>query len=225
MKIKIDYIESEIDFDISDIYTLEVYNKKYLYRISSLMYSLSCGDFIDEIKCFDDEFNELKLTNKVNFFSNYFDFEFNSKKYSNDIVKYILSNIEQFESETILKLYTKMCGLINKELTRLELPISISYGEGIADVIKMLKFSVLQKDELLDNLFLIIDLESILNSNKILCFTNLKQYLTREELIEFYKYASYNSRKVIMIESTKCEQIREYEKIIIIDQDLDEYVI
>ena len=112
--------------------------------------------------------------------------------------------------------------MIDKELQKTDLSISVSTDEGIDNVIKMFKLKVNQKDDLLDNLLLIIDLEVELNSNKVLCFMNLKQFLTKEEVIEFYKYATYNSIKIIMIESSKYDYFGDYEKVIIIDQSLEE---
>ena len=114
---------------------------------------------------------------------------------------------------------------MTKELSKLELSISILNDEGIENIVKMFKLRINQKEDLLDNLLLIIDLEVVLNSNKILCFMNLKQYLTKEELLEFYKYAIYNSVKIIMIESTKYDYLKDYENIIVIDQSLDEIMI
>lgn len=225
MKIKIDFIDSIIDFDNSNVYSFEIHNKKYLYRISSLFYGISNGDLPEEIECFDKENNELKLSNKIRFFSEYFDFGFDSKKYSTDITKYILSNIEQYDSENILRTFSKLCKLIDNELQKTDLSISVSTEEGIENVIKMFKLKINQKEDLLDNLLLIIDLEVALNSNKILCFMNLKQFLTKEEVIEFYKYATYNSIKIIMIESTKYDYFSNYEKVIVIDQNLDESMI
>lgn len=225
MKIKIDFIDSIIDFDNSNVYSFEIHNKKYLYRISSLFYDICNGDLPEEIECFDKENNELKLSNKIRFFSEYFDFGFDSKKYSTDITKYILSNIEQYDSENILRTFFKLCKLIDNELQKTDLSISVSTEEGIENVIKMFKLKINQKEDLLDNLLLIVDLEVALNSNKILCFMNLKQFLTKEEVIEFYKYATYNSIKIIMIESTKYDYFSNYEKVIVIDQNLDESMI
>lgn len=225
MKININFIDSIIDFNISNIYCFEIHNKKYLYRISSLFYSLSNGELMEEVECFDKDNNEVKLSNKIRMFTEYFNFDFDSKKYSADITKYVLSNIEQYDSENILKVHSKLCKLINKELSKLELSISISSDEGIENIVKMFKLRINQKEDLLDNLLLIIDLEVVLNSNKILCFMNLKQYLTKEELLEFYKYAIYNSVKIIMIESTKYDYLKDYENIIVIDQSLDEIMI
>lgn len=225
MKIKIEFLDSKIDFYTTNIYSFEIKNKKYLYRISSLLYSISDGETPEEVECFDKNNNEVKLNNKIRFFSAYFDFEFNSKKYLSDISKYVLSNIEQYDNEKILQSYLKLSNLVEKELSKLELPVSISLENGIDAIIKMLKLKINQKDEILDNLLLVIDLEKILNSKKILCFMNLKQYLSTEELLEFYKYATYNSVKVIMIESSNYNYIREYEKIIVIDQNLDEIML
>lgn len=225
MKIKIDFIDSIIDFDVSNVYSFEIHNKKYLYRISSLFYTISNGDLPENIECFNKDNNEIKINNKVRFFSEYFDFGFDSKKYSTDITKYILSNIEQYESENILKAFSKLCKLIDKELQKTDLPISVSTDEGIDNVIKMFKLKINQKDDLLENLLLIIDLEVALNSNKILCFMNLKQYLNKEEIVEFYKYVTYNSIRIIMIESTKYDYFNDYEKVITIDQNLEESMI
>lgn len=225
MKIQIDFIDSKIDFTISNIYSFEIQNPKYLYRITSLFYSICNDNLSEEILCFDKDNNEIKLTNRIRMFSEYFDFDFDSKKYTADITRYVLKNIEQYDTENILKLYLKLCKLIEKELSKSLLPISTSVEEGIESVVKMFKLKVNQKDNILDNLLLIIDLEVELNSNKILCFINLKQYLTKEELLEFYKYATYNSVNIIIIESTKYEYIAKYEKVIIIDQNLDEYMI
>lgn len=225
MKIKIDFIDSIIDFDVSNVYSFEIHNKKYLYRISSLFYTISNGDLPENIECFNKDNNEIKINNKVRFFSEYFDFGFDSKKYSTDITKYILSNIEQYESENILKTFSKLCKLIDKELQKTDLPISVSTDEGIDNVIKMFKLKINQKDDLLENLLLIIDLEVALNSNKILCFMNLKQYLNKEEIVELYKYVTYNSIKIIMIESTKYDYFNDYEKVIAIDQNLEESMI
>ncbi len=225
MKIKISFLDSELDFSVSNIYSLEVHNKKYLYRISKLFYMLSNDINIDDLKAYDKNNEEILITNKIRFFTNYFDFNFNSKKYNNDIIKYIISNLEQYESEKILKTYRKICELLNKELLKLDLPISVNVEEGITNVIKLLKYSINNKEELLDNLLLLIDLETILNSNKILCFINLKQYLSKEELKELYKYATYNSVNFILIDSIKYNCIKEYEKLIIIDENLEDYMI
>ena len=82
-----------------------------------------------------------------------------------------------------------------------------------------------EKDELLDNLLLLIDLENTLKFNNILVFVNLKQYLSKNELIEFYKYAIYSKIQILLIDSQAYGVTLEYEKKLIIDENLDEFVI
>lgn len=225
MKINIDYLDNEVEFNEKNIFSLEIRNKKYLYRISSLFHALSNGQLSENIICMDNQNNEINLSNKIRFFTNYFDFEFNSKKYSNDLAKYVLLQIEQYESTAILSAYNKVCKLVNRELGKIDLPLSIDSEESLESIIKSMKISIQDKGDLLDNLLLIIDLENLFKTNKLLCFINLKQYLTKEELIEFYKYATYNNVKILMIETEQQSYIKEYERILVIDSNLDEYVL
>ncbi len=225
MKINIDYLDNEISFNEKNVYSLEIRNKKYLYRISSLFYALSNGQLSENLICMDDQNNEINLSDKVRFFTNYFDFEFNSKKYTNDLAKYVLSQIEQYDSTVILNSYSKVCKLINKELSKIDLPLYIDSEESLDNIIKSMKISVQEKEDLLDNLLLIIDLENLFKTDKLLCFMNLKEYLSKNELVEFYKYATYNNVKILMIEAEQREYIGEYERILVIDSNLDEYML
>lgn len=88
-----------------------------------------------------------------------------------------------------------------------------------------MKISINKTDDLLDNLLLLIDLEKVLKINEILFFINLKQYLSQEELIEFYKYAIYNEIKIVLVDSQSYGVKLDYEKKLIIDANLDEFVL
>ena len=222
MKIKINFIDSIIDFDNSNIYSFELYNKKYLYRISELFYKLSIGELVEEIKLFKG-IEEISLSNKVKFFANYFDFDYMG--YSTELLKHIIKNIETYNYEEIMKQYYKLIKKIKSELLNLELPIKINECESIGELLKSTKPFIEKKDSLLENLLLLIDIEKELNLNHILVFINLKNYLSEMELTEFYKYVIYNNAKVIMIDLKKQLHIKNYEKVIIIDENLDENMI
>ena len=88
-----------------------------------------------------------------------------------------------------------------------------------------MKISINKTDDLLNNLLLLIDLEKVLKINEILFFINLKQYLSQEELIEFYKYAIYNEIKIVLVDSQSYGVKLDYEKKLIIDANLDEFVL
>lgn len=222
MKIKINFIDSIIDFDISNVYAFELYNKKYLYRISDLFYKVSIGELSEEIKLFKG-LEETNISNKLKFFTNYFNFDY--KQYFSDLLKYVNKNIEETSQKNIIKIYYKFINKIKSELADLELPIKIKEYESIEEILKSTKLYIEQKEYLLDNLLLLIDLEKELHLDNILCFLNLKFYLSELELKEFYKYAIYNNIKIIMIDSKEQLHIKNYEKIIVIHENLDENMI
>lgn len=52
----------------------------------------------------------------------------------------------------------------------------------------------------------------------LLCFVNLKKYLSKTELLDLYKNKEYNKTNILLIESSESELIDE-EHITIIDKD------
>ena len=107
----------------------------------------------------------------------------------------------------------------------MDLNIDINNDFDLDSMIKLLNVSIKQKDNLLDNLFLLVDIEKELSINKIIVFINLKQYLNNNELIELYKYLLYNNVVVLLIDSQSYGVCNEYEKKLIIDDELEEYKI
>ena len=89
----------------------------------------------------------------------------------------------------------------------------------------MFKLSINSKDEIIEKLLLLIDIEKIFHINKLLIFVNLKQYLTKEELKELYKYSIYNNVKILLIDSECYGTCNEFEKKLIIDENLEEFVL
>ena len=72
---------------------------------------------------------------------------------------------------------------------------------------------------------MLIDLEKILKLNSILFFINLKQFLNNDELIELYKYAIYNNIIIVLIDSQSYGVPLKFEKKLIVDSDLEEFVL
>ena len=54
---------------------------------------------------------------------------------------------------------------------------------------------------------------------------NLKQYLTKEEIKELYKYAIYNKISIMLIENNGYNVSLENEIKLLIDSSLDEYML
>lgn len=223
MNMKVSYLDNSINFD-ENINVIEIENKKYFYRFINDLYSISDVGFSDDIDFFENE-QEKNMNGKIKILINFFDFQFDSKKYSTDIAKYVNEYIGEEEKNNLNNLYKKIIISYNKILNNIDLPLSIDDDINLESLTKLVKVSINSKEDLLDNLMLLIDLENVLKTKNILFFVNLKQYLNKVELVELYKYSIYSDVKICLVDSQSYGGTLEYEKKFIIDENLDEFVI
>lgn len=225
MKINVSYLENEIEIIPDYVFAIEIENKKYFYRLTHELYNIYQGMISNEITLYDDNHQEITGTNKIKIFINFFDFQLDSKKYINDISKYIEDNISEENKMKLINEYKKITSLYKKALNEIDLPLCINPDFDIENLIKILKIKLEIKNEILDNLLLLIDLENALNRKNILFFINLKQYLTNDELLELYKYSIYCQIPIVLIDSQTYGTSLKYEKKLIIDSELDEFML
>lgn len=225
MKIKINYLENMILLNNEKIMSIEIENKSYFYRIVSNLYSIINGDIQEDITIYDNDNKELNISNKIKIFVDFFNIDFDSKKYTNDINKYIINEMDENDKVNLIKSYNKLISTFLKILNKSELPLQILEEITIDNIIKNLKLTINSKNTLLENLMLIIELEKTLKTNNLLIFINLKQYLNNQELIELYKYAIYNSINIILIDSQCYGTTINYENKLIVDSNLDEFML
>ena len=225
MNLKINYFDNNIKIENDYVQVIEIENKKTFYRLVSDLYKIKNDEKLDEVFFYDDDNQELNMYNKVDLYVNFFDIDLNSKKNLNALNKNIINSLTDNIKEEILNNFKKLAKSFTKILSDIDLPLSLNDNITVEDIIKLLKISINKTDELLNNLLLIIDLEKVLKMNEILFFINLKQYLSQEELIEFYKYAIYNEIKIVLVDSQSYGIKLDYEKKLIIDTNLDEFVL
>lgn len=225
MKINIDYIDNSIILENGKIMALEIENKYLLFRLIKNFTDIDSGNFIDEIKAFDNDNKEINISNKILVLSDFFNFNLDTKKYLNQINKIIINNIKDSGDNTLLSLYQKLLYKYNKVIKETELPIVINNEINVESLVKMIKLKLNLSDNLLDNLLSLIDLEKIAKANKFLIFVNLKLYLTEKELEELYKYAIYNEVKLMLIDSKTYGCTINFENKLIIDNNLVEFML
>ena len=225
MKLEIKYLDNDIDIKENEVYALEVENKNYFYRIVRDLHNISNNNIVDDIYLSDDNNNEINYFNKFKIFIDFFDLNFDSKKITNDIIKYLNKNISIEVKDSILNQYNKIIKLYKKELNNIDIPLMIETETDSDNITKSLKISIEVKQNLIENLLLLIDIENILGTKDILIFVNLKQYLTKNELEELYKYSIYNEVSILLIDSQCYGGTLNNEKKLIIDENLDEFMI
>lgn len=225
MKLIVDFIDNEIILQNNTIFNIEIENKVYFYRLINELNLLSKSIPSDNIIFLDEGNNEINLSNKIDLYVDYFNIEFNSKKIISNLYKTLKVNINESDKIKINKCYLKIKTILSKSFLEYNLPLTLNDEFDIETILKLLKVTIDSKNNLLDNLLLLIDINNNFKINELLIFVNLKQYLALEELNELYKYSLYNNIKILLIDSQCYNSTNKFEKKLIIDRNLEEFLL
>ena len=225
MKINVNYIDNELIVEDNKILNIEIYNKKFFYRFIKDLNLIEDGNTIEQITAFNKQNEEITLTNKIEILSDFLDFDLYNKKYSSDFQKYIVKNSEEKNIDKIVKEYSKVYDSISNIVNLIDIPITIKNDFDFESIIKSFKFEVNFFDNLLNNLIDLLEVKLNLSKEKIYVFINLKSYLSNEDLLELYKYIFAKNINSIFIDTNKYDDLNDNVNKIIIDTDLDEFVI
>lgn len=225
MKLQIGYIENEVFISDGVVNSVEIENKQCFYRLVNDFVVLSNNGDVDCLALLDDLGKEVGISNKFLVIIDYFNIDNVMKKYLSYFEKTIVFSIDDKDRNNLLSYSSKLISYFEKVVSKLDLPVKINFSGDINTLVKFMKFSFNLKDSLFDNLLLLIDLEKEFNLYKFLVFVNLKQYLSRKDLLELYKYSVYVGVNILLIDSQSYGGTLEYEKKIIIDSDFYEYMI
>lgn len=220
MKMLLNNYENDLNFDDNYVNTIEILNKKAFYQFLQNINNLNEQDNIS----FIENDNLINLDNKISIIYDYINFEFDSKKIVTNILNIINSNIDEKKQDQINKLYNKLKEIYIKVIDNVDLNLDIQEDFKIEDISKIMKPKIISKKTLIENILLLIDIESELKLDKLLIFINLKDYLENEELIELYKYSLYKDVKIFLIDNNK-HITNNLEKKLLIDEDLIEFML
>lgn len=225
MKLVINYIDNEIDISNDIIPSLEIENKNYFYRVVNDLNLLSIGDLVENINFYDNNNQEINLSNNINVIIDYFNIDFNTKNIINKLYKSIKENVDIEDISRLNTNYNKIKKIIFKILNEYDFKLTLNDEFDIESLLKLLKISIDRRESVIDNLFLLIDIENKFKLNKLVVFVNLKQFLSKEELTELFKYSLYNNVKILLIDSQSYGTNLNNEKKIVIDGNLDEFLL
>lgn len=225
MILSVNYIDNNIIFDNENINVIEIENKDYFYRVVSELNSMSMGNIVENIHFFDNDFKEINLYGKISVVFDFFNFNLDSKKLQTLINKKINENLDAVQKTELSRVYEKVKKIYMPILNDLDLNLTINSEFDIEMLIKLLNVSIYLKDSIIDNLILMLDVEKLLKNNEIIVFINLKQYLDNNELLELYKYSLYNNVRILLIDSQSYGIKNKFEKKLIVDQTLEEFLI
>ena len=224
MNLQINFIDNNIVFEDGKVNVIEIENKEYFYRIVSELNNLQNGIDSNEITYFVSE-EEKQLLNKLNVYIDYFNIDLNTRKNKITLNKYIVNILDEEDINYINNIDRKLKNCFKRIIQEIDIPINIDNDFLVDNYIKLVNPTINQKDQLLDKLTLIIDFEKVFHSNEINIFINLKQYLSEIELEELYKYSIYNNVKILLIDNTSYGISNKYEKKLLIDSNLEEFLL
>lgn len=220
MKMLLNNYENDIIFDNTYINTLEILNKKAFYQFLKDINNLNNQDNI----LFFDNNEQINMDNKIFIIYNFINFDFNTKKITASILNIINNNMDEKDKDKINNLYNKLKDIYTHLLDNIDLNLEIQDEFKIEDISKLMKPKINTKNNLLENILLLMDIESELNLDKLVVFVNLKSYLENEELIELYKYSLYKDIKILLVDNHNYST-NNIEKKLQIDEDLIEFMI
>lgn len=225
MKINVEYLEHAIEINDNQVNVLEIENKKLFYKLIKDLFRIEQEGNIDEVIMYDDGIKEISLDKKIKVVVDFFNIDTLSKREITLLEKRITEEMTQTDISKIKQNYLKILEIYRRTISSIDLPLKIEEKPDPNILIKNYDLSIHIKHELLEDLLTFLDIEKELFHHTIIFFVNLKTYLTKEELIEIYKYAIYNKIKIILIDSKSYGVTIEYERKLIIDENLDEFML
>ena len=223
MKLKINGFNNDINFSDDNVNILEIKDTKCFTHIIETINDIINGHESNEIFLLDDENNEMNMSKEMYIALDLFNIDFNSKKILNKLYDKISENIEKMEDTNLNSMIINVRNYIIQEINELPFEFTIKDEPEITDLLKIynLKIDILNYKTIIEKVEYLIDILATLKISNIIVIPNLKIYLTKEELVELYKYSLYNGIKLLLIEKNSGEKLK-YEKILSINENFDD---
>ncbi len=220
-------MDKEIIFDDErKVNALHIEDKKKFSKIVFDFYNLCNGSIEYEGIAITDENMESRIKDCLILWD-LFNTNYNNKKVTNAVIKYINEELNN-DAEQIKEFlkHFKCCADIIEEIL-LELPMEVEFNReyNVSDFCKALSLEVVDTTSvtLVDKLHSYIDIIKFSGTANLLILVNIKQFFDKKELVEIYKYVIYNEINILLLESSSCTEALEYEHVILIDEDYEEF--
>ena len=226
MKLRINGFTNELDFYNDKVSILVVKDTKCFTNIIQIINDKINGIESEVIFLLHDKENELKMSKEMCMILDLFNIDYNSKKILGKLYDKISENIENSGETKLQNLFIEVRKNIVEEINEFPFEFTMSDDIDIINILKLynLKVDILSYETILEKIEFFIDLNATLNIFNVIVVPNLKMYLSEKELIELYKYSLYNNVKLLLIEKNFTQKL-EYEHILAIDEEFDDYIV
>ena len=219
MKLKINNIQQEFDFDNNDICQLILEDSEMFFnKTNNILKQLDGG--VPECFLYEND-KDMDLSKYAEIVHDYYSFTCNNKKINSLVQKKILQLCESLDfvgeldnlNKTLIKVVQKISDNVDVQI---EMNKDIQFNE----IVKFMDIEIKEGEELFDKLIEYINILAKLKSVRLLIFYNLPTYMSMKNIKLILKQCVYNELKVLLI----CNKDNNLlvDKKIIIDEELCE---
>lgn len=165
-------------------------------------------------------FSPVEISKYAEFITDMFDVDFAAKKISTKLNSEAERLSEDYPNETfsLLSAVNDYAELISEQF---DYPIKFSLVENTEKLIKLLNFSIDNENmSFSESILTYMEVCRNFFGKQLFIFLNLKSFVSDTEFELFCKNAAYEKFCVLLLEAFDCGRSSEYEKKIIIDNDL-----
>lgn len=204
-----------------DVYIIEntLFFRKIVVDLFNQVEKNLNGDFM-----LFEGLEQISLSRNVLIISDFLNLDYNNKKYINHLYKKLIDLVNGLEFQNIkYELENKIYNFLLKLKDYSDYPIDFNDELNYIDLFKAfdVKFEV-DSNLYIENIINFIDICYKLNLMKCVIFVNIKNFITKDECYLIYKELMYKKIPVILFENHDRYTLNEYERKIIIDNDLCE---
>lgn len=160
------------------------------------------------------------LSKKAEIILEPFSLELNNKKVKTKLYHDIKTVSQDFCFSQGLELHSHICSYLEDLLEKIPYPVKYQEEWNILELLKAYGVELEdESDNLCEKLFNYIRLINQVCGISLFIILNIKQYLTKEQIIELYKLASYSKIHLVLIEFNMLYNKESCEEIFVFDED------
>ena len=217
MKLYYNELNLEINFQ-ENIFNVLVIENKELYSdfFRNLFVECNGGDGSVFIS---DHGNDINISKNVEFIVNPYDLDFNNRK----IINALYSELDNIAVEEMMEqtseLNVKEINYIDELINKVPYDLTYDIKPDVTGLLKLYGVKVNDdSDSLLERIENYIRVVHQIINTSFVVFSNIKLFMSKEEIDELYKFCEYEKVYLLLLEGTKSE--KQYnETITIVDQD------
>lgn len=220
MRLVFSGFENPLELEAGEVSVFEIENGALFARVAASL-KLGCGRYALEPYSFWDEEREIMPKDALMLISDPLSLPWDDKGFLSVVVKQI--EREFLEDEDLRTEVEETEGVLRRKLELLGMGFNADIGFALEwdlkRYLKFLGFGIAFQEEktFLDNLLNFLSYALDAGCKKVICFVNLKTFLTKKELEQLYEHIFFLKLKVLLLENKHDNSSYEHERKMAID--------